>query len=64
MGHINIQCEVHIPDNVAQELRQAIFAVNDLLPDEYEIVSIKTRGGVVVKKEDLPSRASGGINLG
>ncbi len=53
MSHININCEVHIPEDVAEKLAEAIRIVNNQIPDEYEIVAIKTKGGVIAKKEDL-----------
>jgi len=66
MSNLNIKCEVHIPKKVAKELKGAIDQFNNIMPDEYEILSIKTRGGVIVKKEDLEPEifTSSGLNLG
>lgn len=42
-----------MPENIADKIRRAIDDLNDNLPEEYKLVAVKTKGGVVVKKEDL-----------
>jgi len=52
-SHLSLTCEVHLPSDEMWEVLNTIDELNKKLPSELSIVSLKTKGGVIIKLDDI-----------